>query len=141
MGKAGAGQAAIRQSCGVQSLYRADVLGVVYGHAAGPGVLRFDERIQRQRRGHRRSGDVQGCGLVDVDRTGASTAFCQSAGGRAGVLGIQPIPRPDRKFRRDADGRLQWRGNPAGAMRLVEIADDVVFTVELSVSAAQMAVY
>jgi len=26
-------------------------------------------------------------------------------------------------------------------MRLVEIADDVVFTVELSVSAAQMAVY
>ena len=111
---------------------------------------------------------------------------------RAGVLGIFAVSGPDRQFRSEADGGVQWRGDSAGTLRppairsgdrrishlhslqnalhhqhvhaararrsaaagacgleesrrssasLSKFPDDVVFTVEYSVRAAQMAVY
>src|ERR1019366_4847379 len=59
--------------------------------------------------------------------------FRNQPAGVQGVLGILAISGPGRQFRSEADGRVPWRG--------VEIPDDVVFTVEYSVRAAQMAVY
>lgn len=38
-------------------------------------------------------------------------------GGRAGVLGLRAVPGPDRQLRGQADGRLQWRRDPARAVR------------------------
>ena len=189
--KLAAGPAAVWQSGGIQQLHRAILLGVVYRHAEEPRVLQSDESIQRQPAGHRRVGDVQGLELADVHRAGPSTALPQPARRRAGVLGILAVPGPGWRFRSEADGRVQWRGNSAGTLRppavrsgdggigqlhslpnavhhqhvhappaqrsaaagargsrnfaflsqFVEIPEDVVFTVEYSVRAAQMAVY
>jgi oleate hydratase len=78
-----------------------------------PGLLRPDERFSGNRAGTGGLVTFKDSNWLMSIVLAHQPHFRQPAAGRAGVLGLCAVPRPDRQFRGQADGRLHRRGDPA----------------------------